>query len=369
MCSTSGAEWWTQVIDSRDDIGFHWDRDYGTFSQAAMKTSAFKVIAYYRYPGLEEEEGVHVYPLFATVTYLSKTGGPTIVCDRMGTPRSTNDASGPIKEVSISHPLPGKHIKFDGRLLHGAPSSVYDIDETDADSSTSGNSSGCESESDSSTGGEEDDNRVMRVTFLVNIWVNHIPSQSVRLPLESLVKMSPFQSDDVIFRFPDLTMNSKLQRKELLHITSGTNAQPVSWKFTNGSDKFIVRFLVPPQVRAEEIEPTSVGARSALTTEVDGVEEALEYRADNLCIQFSEEMESCCVLERYSSAEKRRPTQASHESDEKSGKDADASAQQKSSTSASSSSVSNVVGNSAEGLLQGNIDECDIHKQKRTRLA
>lgn len=29
----SGAEWWAQVIDSRDDIGFHWDRDYGnTFS-------------------------------------------------------------------------------------------------------------------------------------------------------------------------------------------------------------------------------------------------------------------------------------------------------------------------------------------------
>ena len=25
----SGAEWWTQVIDCRDDIGFHWDRDYG----------------------------------------------------------------------------------------------------------------------------------------------------------------------------------------------------------------------------------------------------------------------------------------------------------------------------------------------------
>ena len=27
----SGAEWWTQVIDCRDDIGFHWDRDYGKF--------------------------------------------------------------------------------------------------------------------------------------------------------------------------------------------------------------------------------------------------------------------------------------------------------------------------------------------------
>ena len=28
----SGAEWWTQVIDCRDDIGFHWDRDYGKLS-------------------------------------------------------------------------------------------------------------------------------------------------------------------------------------------------------------------------------------------------------------------------------------------------------------------------------------------------
>lgn len=27
--SISGAEWWTQVIDHRDEIGMHWDRDYG----------------------------------------------------------------------------------------------------------------------------------------------------------------------------------------------------------------------------------------------------------------------------------------------------------------------------------------------------
>ena len=27
--NSSGFEWWTQVIDSDDDIGFHWDRDYG----------------------------------------------------------------------------------------------------------------------------------------------------------------------------------------------------------------------------------------------------------------------------------------------------------------------------------------------------
>jgi len=27
--SRSGAEWWTQAIDVRDDIGVHFDRDYG----------------------------------------------------------------------------------------------------------------------------------------------------------------------------------------------------------------------------------------------------------------------------------------------------------------------------------------------------
>ena len=40
----SGAEFWSQVIDARDNIGFHWDRDYG----------------------LEENHGVHMYPYLAS---------------------------------------------------------------------------------------------------------------------------------------------------------------------------------------------------------------------------------------------------------------------------------------------------------------
>lgn len=35
----SGAEWWTQVIDSRDDIGFHWDRDYDLEEEEGVKYS------------------------------------------------------------------------------------------------------------------------------------------------------------------------------------------------------------------------------------------------------------------------------------------------------------------------------------------
>ena len=41
----SGAEWWTQVIDAEDDIGFHWDQDYGV-----------------------ADSGVNLHPHLATVT-------------------------------------------------------------------------------------------------------------------------------------------------------------------------------------------------------------------------------------------------------------------------------------------------------------
>ena len=55
--NTSGAEWWTQVIDPRDDIGAHFDKDYY----------------------LEENMNISVHPQVGTVTYLSDEGAPTVV--------------------------------------------------------------------------------------------------------------------------------------------------------------------------------------------------------------------------------------------------------------------------------------------------
>lgn len=39
----SGAEWWTQVIDCRDDIGFHWDRDYGDIELYILVVILWKI--------------------------------------------------------------------------------------------------------------------------------------------------------------------------------------------------------------------------------------------------------------------------------------------------------------------------------------
>ena len=56
---TSGAEWWTQVIDDEDEIGWHWDKDYAL-----------------------EGSGVNVHPQLGTVTYFCDGGAPTVVVDR-----------------------------------------------------------------------------------------------------------------------------------------------------------------------------------------------------------------------------------------------------------------------------------------------
>lgn len=48
-----------KVIDESDDIGWHWDKDYGM-----------------------EAHGINVHPCLATVTYLSTKGGPTIILEK-----------------------------------------------------------------------------------------------------------------------------------------------------------------------------------------------------------------------------------------------------------------------------------------------
>ena len=47
------------MIEDSDDIGWHWDKDYGM-----------------------EAQGVNVHPCLATVTYLSTNGGPTVILEK-----------------------------------------------------------------------------------------------------------------------------------------------------------------------------------------------------------------------------------------------------------------------------------------------
>lgn len=159
----SGAEWWSQTIEAGDDIGFHWDRDYG----------------------LEEDHGEHAYPYYGTVTYLNDKGAPTIVLLKEGTTNSEKPIIGTIDEMVISLPHIGNHIYFRGDLLHAATTEILTPEED--------NKSQDEDEESSSGANIEngiEDLQNKRITFLVNLWINHIPSQAEKCPATMIEKLS-----------------------------------------------------------------------------------------------------------------------------------------------------------------------------------
>jgi len=144
----SGAEWWTLVLDADDDVGLHWDRDYD----------------------MEASTDILVHPHLSTVTYLTNVGGPTVVLGCVSPMESDALGAivGPINEAFISRPAAGKHISFDGRLLHGAP----------ADADIWKNSA------------LADVRKGSRVTFLVNVWLNHAPSSAEPLPADKAAQLA-----------------------------------------------------------------------------------------------------------------------------------------------------------------------------------
>ncbi|KAL3942658.1 MAG: hypothetical protein SGBAC_003177 [Bacillariaceae sp.] len=153
----SGSEWWTLVMDEKDEkpqpkgedgddddeedeVGLHFDADYELEEQAS---------------------NILLHPRLATVTYISNHGAPTLVLSQKSPPM--DDVKKKTLEMGIdkawlSHPKVGKHIAFDGRLLHGAPALYFP--------------------SRKHTEGEEPKAKrqkvqTVRYTLLVNIWLNH----------------------------------------------------------------------------------------------------------------------------------------------------------------------------------------------------
>jgi hypothetical protein len=155
---TSGAEWWSQCIDENDDIGFHWDRDYG----------------------IEEDHEINIHPHRGTVTYLTNHGGPTMVLDTSGNFPHHTDVSCSIHKCIVSMPRCGKHISFDGLLLHGASYDILKEIESDG------------SEKSDTSSSSDDINSHIRITFLVNIWFNHVPTQSEYPSLDIISKLSGY---------------------------------------------------------------------------------------------------------------------------------------------------------------------------------
>jgi len=102
--------------------------------------------------GLYFGEGRFVHPTFSTVTYLTARGAPTLILQH------TIEPSGVLRQRTarrafLSAPRCGKHIRFDGALLHAVPAAL---------APTTGD--------------------YTRITFAVNVWLNRVPAHVRRFP-------------------------------------------------------------------------------------------------------------------------------------------------------------------------------------------
>lgn len=165
--SQSGAEWWTLYVDGEDGgVGWHWDKDYHA----------------------ELEEGRNVHPYLGTVSYLSDAGAPTVVLaqrtagpdvapeDYVGGSNYGSGGRRPVTRAYVSKVVPGKHLAFDGRLLHAAPTDLFDRIKEEMRSRSPKSGGGDNSQrSRNRKGPNGSSKRPKRATLLVNVWINHKP--------------------------------------------------------------------------------------------------------------------------------------------------------------------------------------------------
>jgi hypothetical protein len=154
----TGAEWWVQLRnappvssgegvaydDDASSIAFHFDCDEGLYSAT----------------------GELVPPFLSTVTYLSSAGAPTIVLPARAD--ACGDAVPTGGGAFVSFPHAGKHLCFDGTLLHGCPHALAVEMEAEIRPEISEIS--------------EIRAECRRLTLLVNLWRRHRPAGPRPLP-------------------------------------------------------------------------------------------------------------------------------------------------------------------------------------------
>ncbi len=184
-----GAEFWVQIRESSDKdhgLGLHFDKD-----EVAFKTW-----------------GISSFPSISTATYLTSGGAPLVVFatrgqEGIGSPNSDSDDDSDTKveanvdeesenkgsedededeeeeedeqgmapQTWIIAPRCGRHVCFDGSLLHGIPadlfSRIYRSDDVDSEKKN-----------------ENIVENYRRISVLVNLWTDHQPEGVLKLDIK-----------------------------------------------------------------------------------------------------------------------------------------------------------------------------------------
>ena len=203
-------------------MGWHWDADYEA-----------------------RERGDVQHPLLGTVTYLEAGGSvaPTAVLEDCFETELLAGKGTVVARAHLSLPVPGKHICFDGRLLHAAPAQLREIFGTCASAEVQ-----CL--------GKSRRRKPSRTTLLVNIWQGHQPKDPRPLALAMATKLAPAVNTSP-FSLGSGDPAAPLE----LRVGRGTRAQEISWQF--GEDDLMSVCLPIP-------ETTDIKADSIALRFVDG---------------------------------------------------------------------------------------------------
>ncbi len=230
--SVLGAEWWVQVkmISPADEKSIDASTNHPNGTEAID-------LHYDKDEEMASMFGIGVFPLLSTVTYLTEVENapPTIIFSRRYDEVDDDDNPVGINDMFVSHPIIGKHVAFDGRLLHGAPShpllrrQIYHA----------GNATfPCDDVSNEKS---------IRITFLVNVWKGHKPIRvnELPVPIRSAIRASTIDNGQnaprntpipFILNAPAVAIN--LQRQDDLpeHLCQRIELPFVGGKATWGGD-------------------------------------------------------------------------------------------------------------------------------------
>ena len=188
-----------------DDVGWHWDADYEA-----------------------RERGDLQHPLLGTVTYLEAGGSvaPTAILEDCFEAKLMAGHGAMIETAHLSLPVPGKHICFDGRLLHAAPAKLRDVFHAGMLASVVA--------SDSAPRSKPKRRKASRTTLLVNIWQGHQPRDPQPLAQEAAAKLTPVVTASSF----SLGSDERSETSEI-QVGRGVQAQESSWRFGEEDSMFV----------------------------------------------------------------------------------------------------------------------------------
>lgn len=223
---------------TRNGICFHWDKDEDL--------------------RLLMDGKMYIHPHISTVTYFSNIGAPTMALNYRVNPFTgeyilptndddNDDDQGDV-EGFISWPNKGKHLSFDGRYLHAAPSDFMPKGMFENQIKLP-NDNDIEQKNRLPNDTEQCDEKISknilqrrsrRVTFLVNVWLNYKPFNVNVFPESMIDKLSKKEMKHILFKHEnEAEENRQCPAKEIPYNKSYKCNKEFQWEMGNSDDDFI----------------------------------------------------------------------------------------------------------------------------------